>query len=124
MLVEDVKSLLADNPQTAELLGLGPFDDFADLAGALFALMCNEAVGRIVAETYRSTPAIVADTERDIAETARRNFEPGGPASVLLFSRGVHATMAHRVAHELWQTRDRITAMAVKAAGSRAFANA
>ena len=122
MLVEDAKSLLADNPQTAELLGLGPFNDFPDLAGALFRLMCNEAVGRIVAETYRNTPAIVADTERDIAETARRNFEPGGPASVLLFSRGVHATMAHRVAHRLWQTQDRVTAMAVKAAGSRAFA--
>jgi len=122
MLVDDVKALLASDPQTSELLGLGSFDDFPDLVGILFGMMCNAAVGRVVARTYRETPEIVAATERDIAETARRNFEPGGPAAVLLFSRGVHATMAHRAAHRLWQQRDTTAAMAVKAASGRAFA--
>lgn len=122
MLVDDVKALLADNSQAADLLDLGPFDDFPSLAGALFAGLCTGAVGRIVARTYCETPAIVADTERDIAETARRNFEPGGPAAVFLFSRGVHATIAHRVAHRLWQKGDTTVAMAVKAASGRAFA--
>jgi serine O-acetyltransferase len=122
MLVDDVKALLASDQQAADLLGLGPFDDFPDLLGALFSMMCNEAAGRVVAQIYRGTPAIVADTERDIAETARRNFEPGGPAVVVLFSRGVHATIAHRVAHRLWQNGQTTQAMAVKAACSRAFA--
>jgi len=114
--------LLADNPQAADLLGLGPFEDFSDLMGALFSVLCTKAIGRIVAKTYRETPAIVAATERDIAETARRNFEPGGPAAVLLFARGVHATIAHRVAHKLWQNGDQTAAMAAKAASGRAFA--
>jgi len=122
MLVDDVKALLEGDNQTADLLGLGPFEDFPDLVGALFGVLCTEAVGRIAAKTYRETPAIVAATELDIAETARRNFEPGGPAAVLLFSRGVHATIAHRVAHRLWQNGDTTTAMAVKAASGRAFA--
>lgn len=122
MLVDDVKALLASDQQAADLLDLGPFEDFPSLAGALFATLCTDAVGRIVAQTYRATPAIVAATERDIAETARRNFEPGGPAAVLLFSRGVHATMAHRAAHRLWQQGDATAAMAVKAASGRAFA--
>ncbi|MEP5200507.1 MAG: serine O-acetyltransferase EpsC, partial [Paracoccaceae bacterium] len=122
MLVDDVKALLSSDPQAADLLGLGPFEEFPDLVGALFSMMCNAAVGRIVAQMYRETSAIVEDTERDIAETARRNFEPGGPAAVLLFSRGVHATMAHRVAHRLWQKGETTVAMAIKAASGRAFA--
>jgi len=116
MLVKDVEALLVGDTQAADLLGLGPFEDFPDLIGALFTVLCSEAVGRIAAKTYRETPAINAATERDIAETARRNFEPGGPAAVLLFSRGAHATIAHRVAHRLWQNGDTTAAMAVKAA--------
>jgi len=122
MLVKDVEALLVGDTQAADLLGLGPFEDFPDLIGALFTVLCSEAVGRIAAKTYRETPAINAATERDIAETARRNFEPGGPAAVLLFSRGAHATIAHRVAHRLWQNGDTTAAMAVKAACGRAFA--
>lgn len=122
MLVKDVKALLAGDRQTDDILGLSPFENFPDLMGALFSVICTEAVGRVVAKTYRESPAIVAATECDIAETARRNFEPGGPAAVLLFARGVHATIAHRVAHKLWQNGDRTAAMAVKAASGRAFA--
>jgi serine O-acetyltransferase len=122
MLVEDVKALLEGDKQTADLLGLGPFEDFPDFLGALFSAICTEAVGRIVAKTYRETPALVAATQRDIRETARRNFEPGGPAATLLFSRGVHATIAHRVAHQLWQNSDTTAALAVKAASGRVFA--
>ena len=122
MLVDDVKALLASDRQAADLMDLGPFEDFVSLLGALFSTTCSDAVGRVVAQTYLETPEIVADTERDIAETARRNFEPGGPAAVLLFSRGVHATIAHRVAHVAWQKGDTTLAMAVKAACGRAFA--
>ncbi len=122
MLVDDVKTLLDGDTQTADLLGLKSFEDFPSLMGALFSVLCSEAVGRVVATAFQQTPAILAATERDIVETARRNFEPGGPAAVLLFSRGVHAAIAHRVAHTLWQNGDRTAAMAVKAATGRAFA--
>lgn len=122
MLVDDAKTLLAGDTQTADLLGLKSFEDFPALVGALFSVLCTEAVGRVVAKTYHETPAILAATERDITETARRNFESGGPAAVLLFSRGIHATIAHRVAHTLWQKEERTAAMAVKAASGRAFA--
>ncbi|MFY0618818.1 serine acetyltransferase [Shimia sp.] len=121
MLVDDVKALLAANTVTAEVLALGPFDDFPDLTGALFSMLCNEDVGRIVAQTYRHTPQIIAQTGRDIDETARRNFEPGGPAAVLLFSRGIHATMGHRVANAMWQQGETTLAMALKATFGRAF---
>lgn len=122
MLVEDVKALLEGDKRTADLLGLGPFEDLPDFLGALFRAVCTEAVGRIVAKTYREAPAIVAATERDIFETARRNFEPGGPAATVLFSRGVHATIAHRIAHRLWQNGDTTAALAVKAASGRVLA--
>ncbi|WP_108816755.1 serine O-acetyltransferase [Loktanella sp. Alg231-35] len=122
MLVEDVRTLLAGDRQAADLLGLGPFEDFPDLAGALFSALCNQRAGRIVAQTYRETPTLLADTERDILETARRNFEPGGPAAVLLFSRGVHATIGHRVANALRQRGEATLSMALKATFGRAFA--
>jgi len=122
MLVDDVKELLAVDTQAAELMGLGLFDNFSDLAGALFSYLCNEAIGRVVAGTYHQLPAIVLETEQDVAETARRNFEPGGPAAVFLFSRGVHATMGHRVANALWQKGEQTLAMALKASFGRTFA--
>ena len=62
MLVEDVKALLEGDKRTADLLGLGPFEDLPDFLGALFRAICTEAVGRIVAKTYREAPAIVAAT--------------------------------------------------------------
>ena len=49
------------------------------------------------------------------AETARRNIEPGGVAATLLFARGVHAIMAHRVIHQLWNEGDLELSLALKA---------
>ncbi|NIZ61671.1 serine acetyltransferase [Sedimentitalea sp. CY04] len=122
MLVDDVKTLLAADTKAAEILDLSPFEDFAGLAGALFGAICGASIGSLVGQTYDQTPEIVAQTLRDIEETARRNFEPGGVAAVLLFSRGVHATMGHRVAHTLWQNGETSLAMTLKAAFGRAFA--
>lgn len=122
MLVDEVGALLSAKPRAAALMALEPFKDFSELAGALFGAICSEAIGAVVKQTYRQTPDIVAQSERDIAETARRNFEPGGVAATLLFSRGVHATMGHRVAHTLWEQGETTLAMSLKSAFGRAFA--
>jgi len=122
-LVKDVQVLLDDRPQVAAILGLTSFADFPHLAGGLFTYLCkSEVIGRTVRSTYASDARLVETTLYDIAETARRNFEPGGPPVTLLFSRGVHAIMAHRVAHQLWQGRDFNLALAIKAACGRVFA--
>jgi serine O-acetyltransferase len=122
MLVDDIKDLLGADPEAADILGLSPFGDFPEFAGALFSRICDPGIGRIVAQIYRNSSRIAAQTQRDMHETARRNFEPGGPAAAALFSRGVHATMGHRAAHTLWE-QDRTTlAMTLKAAFGRAIA--
>jgi serine O-acetyltransferase len=122
MLVDEVKALIAAEPMAADVLALPDFDDFPGLAGAIFCHICGPRIGQIVEDVYRQTPLIADQTQRDISETARRNFEPGGPAAVVLFARGVHATMGHRVANALWQNGQVTGAMTLKAAFGRAFA--
>jgi serine O-acetyltransferase len=122
-LVEDVQGLLRDAPQVGQVLNLRPFNDFAQLAGALFQQLCtSEAIGETVQAAYADDPHLVETTLYDIAETARRNFEPGGQSATLLFSRGVQAIMAHRVAHKLWSNGDTNLALAIKSASGRVFA--
>ena len=122
MLVDDVTRLLEASPQTAAVLGLKSFEGFAQMAGALFASLCsNRAAGNVVAEIYASNPELVDLSCHDIAETARRNFEPGGAAAALLFSRGVQAIIGHRVAHHLWIGGRTDLALAMKATFGRAF---
>ncbi len=122
-LVDDVRALLNDDPQLAQLLNLSDFEDFPQLAGALFSHICNsDAIGNVVQLVYASDSQLVETTLYDIAETARRNFEPGGQSATLLFSRGVQAIMAHRVAHKLWMDGDTHLALATKARCGRAFA--
>ena len=121
-LVDDVQGLLNASPQVAAVLNLDPFKDFAQLAGSLFAHLCNsKAIGEIVRSVYAENPPLVDTTIYDITETARRNFEPGGPPAVLLFSLGVQAIMAHRVAHMLWADGDANLSLNVKAAFGRTF---
>lgn len=122
MLVDDVTRLLEASPQTAAVLGLEPFEEFSQMVGTLFASLCNNrAAGNIVAEIYASDPELVGLSCHDIAETARRNFEPGGAAAALLFSRGLQAIMGHRVAHNLWAEGNTDLALAMKAAFGRVF---
>lgn len=121
-LVEDVRALLDASPDLAAILNLAPFGNFAELAGALFASICNSpAIGQTVANAYRDK-TLVEITAYDIAETARRNFEPGGQPATLMFSRGAQAIMAHRVAHKVWTDGDTNLSLALKAAFGRAFA--
>jgi serine O-acetyltransferase len=122
-LVKDVRALLDESPQVAEVLDLRPFADFAQMAGALFTQLCHSAsIGKTIQKVYGANPQLVAMTTYDIAETARRNFEPGGEAATFLFSRGVQAIMAHRVAYKVWSQGDTHLALAIKAATGRVFA--
>ena len=121
-LVDDVKRLLEAAPEVQALLGLAPFEDFAGLAGALLAGACaNPAIGQMVTQVYAANPNLVVTSLYDIEETARRNFEPGGAAAAILFSRGVQAVLAHRVAHALWGEGKRDVALALKATCGRAY---
>lgn len=121
-LVDDVENLLSSSPEVKSILGLIEFSNFAELAGGLFASLSNNAeVGKSVMEVYASDSALVKLTTYDVHESARRNFEPGGPAAALLYSRGVHAVMAHRVAHKLWNEGKTNIAYALKTACGRAL---
>lgn len=121
-LIKDVQGLLSASPAARDIMGLTPFDTFAELAGTLFEqLTGNAAIGQTVQSVYGSNKALVELTRYDIEEAARRNFEPGGPSATLLFSRGTHAIMAHRVAHKLWSDGNPNSALAVKAMCARAF---
>ncbi|RLJ60409.1 serine O-acetyltransferase [Litoreibacter meonggei] len=120
-LVEDVHTLLNASPELAAILNLEPFTDFPELAGSLLASLTNSpAIGRTVTNAYRDN-ALVEITAYDIAETARRNFEPGGSPATFLFSRGAQAIMGHRVAHKLWSDGDPDLSLALKAAFGRAL---
>lgn len=121
-LATEAEALLTDSPDAAALLGVTPrrFEGFADLAGALLAAFAG-VPGDVIRRVYAGHPALVEVSTHDIAETARRNFEPGGAVASLLFARGVHAVMAHRVAHQLWQDGDHTLALAVSSTFGRAF---
>jgi serine O-acetyltransferase len=57
----------------------------------------------------------------DIAATTERNMEPGGQITTLLFARGIHALVGHRVVHSLWRSDRRDLALGLKTLFSRAF---
>jgi serine O-acetyltransferase len=121
-LVEDVQKLLAASPEVAAVLGLPHRESFPQLAGNLLGGICqNPAIGKTIGRIYRDNPTLIDTTLHDIYETARRNFEPGGEAATFLFARGVHAVMAHRIAHKLWSDGDTNHALALKTALGRAF---
>lgn len=124
--VQEAVRLLEGRPELAALLGISSdsIGSFAELAAELLAGLCqgNAHVRQTVARVYRDHPSLVAVSEHDIAETARRNFEPGGVAATLLFARGVHAIMAHRVIHQLWNDGDTDLALALKAVCGRTLA--
>lgn len=121
-LVKDVQDLLSGAPSVGPMMGLSGFETFAELAGTLFTGFCNNPeIGNAVERVYSADANLVELSTYDITETARRNFEPGGPPATLLFSRGVHAVMAHRIAHHLWIHENPNVALAFKAACGRVF---
>jgi serine O-acetyltransferase len=122
-LVASVTAFLKENAVAARLLEIEDthFEGVPDLAAAvLFAVAGLDRT--LTKQVYQETPDLVDISVYDINETARRNFEPGGAVAALLFSRGVQAIMAHRVAHAIWQSGDHMLALTLKSRASRAFA--
>jgi serine O-acetyltransferase len=96
------------------------FEDFADMASVILDVLVGIDAA-VTLRVYRNDPALAEISAYDIMETARRNFEPDGAAATLMFSRGVHAVLAHRVAHALWQSGDQVMALAIKSIAGRAL---
>lgn len=124
-ILESVIDTLSDNPNVANVVDIqaDDFDSLPKLFGFILGQIGhgNTAITEITERVYSQNPEVLASSVRDISETARRNFEPGGVAATLLFSRGVHAILAHRVAHQLWLDGDFSLSLSIKATLGRAL---
>jgi len=97
-----------------------------DLMAAVLASAVSDpgaaaAALELARDVLHADPEACAASLCDVAAATTRNFEPGGEIATLLFSRGIHAILAHRVAHALWQAGRRDLALAVKTLFGRLF---
>lgn len=92
------------------------------LAAAVADQRPRQHVLAVVLEVFRGDPALPRASMADVAASAQRNMEPGGEIATLLFARGVHAILGHRVAHALWRDGRKELALGLKTVFSRAFA--
>jgi serine O-acetyltransferase len=127
-LLTSVRSVFARVSSLSELfdLDLTPLRNDA----ALLAEVLSRAVppGRpqtklneIARDAFFQVPRIVEVARADLSAAAARNFEPGGIVSALLFYRGFHALLGHRVCHHLWNTGAVEEALAIKTLLDRSF---
>jgi serine O-acetyltransferase len=91
------------------------------LASALSDRSARGAARAVAKDVLHADTEAMPSTLRDVAITANKNFEPGGEIATLLFSRGIHIILAHRVAHSLWKAGRRDLSLAVKTTFSRVF---
>lgn len=126
-LLAQVEALAEAEPAIPALLGIagGP-GDIAALLAALLAGAVPEGPSRDVlrreALAVFSTDAAALDAALcDVFTTAAKDYAPGHEVTSLLYSRGIHALLAHRVAHALWTDGRRDMAMAIKTVLGRAF---
>jgi serine O-acetyltransferase len=107
-------------------LSLDGLQSDTDLLAALLAsalpdrLALGTGLG-LLKDVLNADAAACAATLRDVAVTTCKNFEPGGEIATLLFSRGIHAILAHRVAHALWISGKHDLSLAVKTMFGRVF---
>jgi serine O-acetyltransferase len=127
-LVAETRLLLAREPAIAALLSIDGerLTSCADLLAAVLAsAIVGDAARKAAGDAARAIFEDDAEAREaalaDIAATAAKNFEPGGEAATLLFSRGIHALLGHRVAHSLWRAGRADLALALKTVFGRAF---
>jgi len=124
-ILNSVTDRLTSNPAIADIIGIqsSNITSLAKFFGLILGRIAqdNGAITNITEHVFSQHQSVLESSVRDISETARRNFEPGGVAATLLFSRGVHATLAHRVAHQLWLDDDKNLALAIKSTLGRAL---
>ncbi len=124
-ILNSVIERLSSDPDVANIIGiqLANITSLAKLFGLILGKIAqdNETITDITEQVFSQHKNVLESSIRDISETAHRNFEPGGVAATLLFSRGVHAILAHRVAHQLWLDDDKNLALAIKSTLGRAL---
>ena len=124
-ILSSVIERLSENSTIAGVVGIQPenITSLARLFGLILGKIAqgNSEIALIAEQVYSQNNKILECSIRDISETARRNFEPGGVAATLLFSRGVHAIIAHRVAHQLWVDGEHDLSLAIKSTLGRAL---
>ena len=91
------------------------------LSGAMAAASSRTIVHETALAVFDKDETARSFALADIRTTARKNFEPGGELTTLLFSRGVHALLGHRVTHSLWAEKRRDLALGLKTIFGRAF---
>ena len=127
-LLEQAHDLNRREPLALALLGLeldGLKSD-TDLVAAVLASAAPDgraarAAVNLATDFLHADAEVCSSTLWDVAVTTSKNFEPGGEIATLLFSRGVHAILAHRVAHALWKAGRRDLSLALKTVFSRTF---
>jgi serine O-acetyltransferase len=127
-LLEQAHAMKRREPLALALLSLGleGLQSDTDLVAAVLASALPQPTALGVAldlarEVLRADVDACSSTLRDVAVTTSKNFEPGGEIATLLFSRGIHAILAHRVAHALWKAGRMELSLAVKTSFGRAF---
>lgn len=92
------------------------------LSGALGDDAAREAVRSEALAVFSQDAEALNAALTDIFATAAKDYAPGREITALLFARGIHALMAHRVSHALWRSGREDMAMATKTVLGRAFA--
>jgi serine O-acetyltransferase len=128
MLLEEMQSFLESDPALRTLVSPEVWHarTDADLLAGVLAAGADSDWGRTGVYGI-SREVLAADTDareaavEDVVATAQRNMEPGGLTASLMFARGVHALIGHRVVHSLWQSGREGPALALKTILGRAF---
>lgn len=128
-LLDQARAMARREPAALAILGLDPSALGSDrellMAVAVSTLpdaRVREAVSPVLRDVLFGDPEVVVATLCDVAATTLKNFEPGGGIATLMFSRGVQAILAHRIAHALWDAGRFDLALSVKTVFSRVFA--
>lgn len=128
-LVAAVHELFAREPSVAAILSIeastiGSVEQLlaAVLAGAMSDRHTRDHVRDTALHVFMADSVARESALADVANTSRKNFEPGGEIATLLLSRGIHALLGHRVTHSLWRVGRTDLALALKTVFGRSFA--
>lgn len=127
-LFEQFAALTGREPAIPAILGM--HEARRGLAPLLAAILAGAVADTTAREQVRSDAVAVFSRDADaldaalcdIFTTAAKDYAPGQEITTLLYSRGIHALLAHRVSHALWQAGRRDMALATKTVLGRALA--
>lgn len=126
-ILDQVAALSSSEPSIPTILGLGAGPHtistlFASiLAGAVAESAARECIREEANAVFSKNAHALDAALCDIFTTAAKDYAPGQEVTTLLFSRGIHALLAHRVSHALWMSGRRDMALAIKTVLARAL---